>query len=80
MLAKTCTGDPSFGLTIQRRVDPARQDSIIRLARTGDTEAIRVMLDKRLAHPNDVDVFSGEPALRVCDLEGFPGNCPQKTD
>src|SRR5438876_582202 len=53
--AKTCTGDPMFSITTQRRVDPARQDTIIRLAETGNTEGVKIMLNKREAHPDDVD-------------------------
>src|SRR5438552_19061695 len=36
--AKTCIGDPVFGLTIQRRVEYTRQDNIIRFAMTGNNE------------------------------------------
>jgi len=55
-----------FSITTQRRVDPARQDTIIRLAETGNTEGVKIMLNKREAHPDDVDLYTGQTALYVC--------------
>lgn len=66
--AKTCTGDPVFGLTVQRRVDRTRQDTIIQFANLGNNEVIRIMLDKREASPNDIDFSFGGSALQVCGV------------
>ena len=64
--AKTCMGEPVFGLTILKRVDYTRQDSIMQLASIGNNEGIRILLNKREAFPNDID-FKGSTALQVCD-------------
>lgn len=67
MAAKTCAGDPVFGLTIQRRVGTSNQDSIIRLAKIGNNYGIRLLLNKREAFPDDADIFDGQTALHVGD-------------
>lgn len=56
-----------FGLTVQRRVDFTRQETLYRLAVAGNNEGIRMMLGKREAYPDDVEVFTGQSALYVCD-------------
>src|SRR5205809_826 len=58
--AKTCMGDPVFGLTVQRRVENTRELSILKFARVGDNKGIRILLDKREAFPNDIEVNHGD--------------------
>ena len=61
-----------FGLTVQRRVDPLRENSIHRFAGTGNNEGIIMMLAKGEAHPDDVDIYYGQTALYVCDSINSP--------
>jgi hypothetical protein len=66
MIAKTCTGDPAFGLIIRRRVEYTGPGSFMQLAEKGNNEGIKMLLDKREAFPNDIDDL-GHTALQVYD-------------
>lgn len=65
VVAKPYTGEPMVSLTVRRRVDHTRRPNILRLARSGNIEAIRTLLDGREAFLNDIEASNGRTALQV---------------
>jgi hypothetical protein len=63
--ASTYTGGPMIGLTVRRRTEYAKENSIFQMAIIGHIDGIRELLGRRLATPNDVDSVYGETALFV---------------
>lgn len=58
-------GGPTIGLTVRRRTEYTRPNSIFQMAVTGNVEGVRMLLDQRLASPNDVNTGYGETPLWV---------------
>jgi hypothetical protein len=58
-----------FGLTVRRRVDHTCRPNILRLARSGNNEAIITLLKRREVFPNDIEASDGRTALQVCDSD-----------
>ena len=67
VVAKAYTGEPTVSLTVRRRVDHTRRPNILRLARSGNIEAIRTLLEGREAFLNDIEASNGRTALQVCN-------------
>ena len=58
-------GDPLFTLTVQARTDEFAPNSIYHLAQRNNVKGIEVMLEKRMASPNDADQRTGVTSLHV---------------
>ena len=68
---ESCSGQPSFGLFVQRRTSRFEENSIFQLAAQGNHEGIIANLDHGRAAPNDATAdLSGFTALHVCSLSG----------
>jgi hypothetical protein len=65
LAAMTDYGGPMMGLTIRRRTEYTRPNSIFQMAVVGNVEGVRALLDKRVASPNDVNTDYGETPLWV---------------
>ena len=60
----TYAGEPQFGLKIRNRV-AITENSILTLARNGNTQGIIELFKKRKACPNDVSSSYGQSVLHV---------------
>lgn len=58
-------GVPVYGLSFPRVMPWGREDNILRPALTGNTEGLKVLLDKKVADVMDVDPDYGRTALHV---------------
>jgi hypothetical protein len=68
--------EPAFSLTVRNVV---RGDArIFYAAQNGDVETLKVLLESRRAHPNDIDVDTGETALHVSILYVQKGSLRRK--
>lgn len=63
--ATTSVGNPVFGLSFARVVAWGTEDNILRLALTGHTDGLKLLLDKKTASLTDVDPNHGRTALHV---------------
>jgi hypothetical protein len=64
MVTMTRAGDPSFGLTVRRRIEYSSESLIFMIATAGNLEGIKWLLNRK-ASPNDVTLQSGQTALHV---------------
>ncbi|KAI9795610.1 MAG: hypothetical protein M1833_006931 [Piccolia ochrophora] len=63
--APNVAGDPRFGLTVRNRVQPVIGKNIFEMARWGDTEGVKEMLDKGLAGVDDIRNLDGCSAIAL---------------
>ena len=68
-------GNPSFMLTMRRRLPKHHGFSLIGKTRGGDIQGIKSLLEQRLASPNDVHALLGSTALHVSYLTASD-HCP----
>jgi hypothetical protein len=69
LLAQSRSGEPSFGITIRRRIEYSSEESIMKMAQSGNLEGIKILLQSRKASPNDVTRQSGQTALHVSEIK-----------
>lgn len=72
--ATTSVGGPVFGLSVARIVPWGREDNILRPALTGNTDGLKLLLDKKIASLTDVDPDYGRTALHVRGTLSFSSN------
>ena len=61
-------GNPTFRLTLLKRVEYTSEIGFFRMVETGNTKTLISLLDSRKASPSDVDITYGRTALCVSVL------------